>query len=949
MAVLFLSHSSKDDVAANAIETWLHDHGFTDLFVDHSAIGGGEKWARALREASGACRVVICLVTENWLDSAECFGEFKAAWYMGKRVIPLLALPPGAAPSVGRLADVLAEDQGFDLGACLNGEGRLDLARDKDMEGRLVSSLRAGGALTKVGLDPEAFAIDRKLRPTPFPGLASFGDDDADAALFYGRNRELSDTLEELRKVRAERDLRPFVILGASGAGKSSLLRAGIIPRLRREAPAWVPLRAFRPGADPLLNLAEALAQTLADFGMTLAHGVIRDRLFDAWSRAEREGGRLTPAGVATIAASLEDEGRKLRALAGRPGATILISVDQAEELALAESDSAEALADYLHVALNATESLWQLIFTIRTDSFPDLQRQRYFQDLKARGYDLRAIPAFRIDRVIEEPAKRYGVKIDVMLVDALMEDAPEEDALPLLAFALQRLWRQYAVSGQLTFDNYHKIGGLKGLVEDAAERAVRGIGPDEDVALPPGPPTKTRVDLAASTFVPALAQINDRGATIRRIAAWSSFTDDQQELLIKFDRWRLVVRKGDAQGGTVEVAHEALFREWTRLQSWLEPERMRLEALRSLQTDALTWDRSDRDAAFLNHREKRLAEAEALGAIGAYRMRLNAADFDYLAACRQAGAKAKRRELRVQALIYGLLIGVIVGLVGWINQAPLKEQMNWFMTMRPYMLANFRPYVLTAEAEQALKPGVNFRECAADCPEMIVVPAGKFTMGSPATEEGRFDVEGPQHEVTIAKAFAVSKFDVTFAYWDACVSVGGCPAVSDAGMGRAAKPVINVSWEDARKYVAWLSEMSGKPYRLLTEAEWEYAARAGTTSAYIWGADVGFENTNCDTCGSKWDDKETSPVGSFAANSFGLYDMVGDAWQWLEDCHHASYVGAPLDGSAWTSGDCTSRVIRGGSWLNPPRLLRTGNRYRYGPDFRASDLGFRVGRTITP
>ena len=123
----------------------------------------------------------------------------------------------------------------------------------------------------------------------PFPGLASFGDDDADAALFYGRSREIAEALEELRKVRAERDLRPFVILGASGAGKSSLLKAGIIPRLRREAPAWLPLRAFRPGADPLLNFAEALARTLADFGKVEAHGVIRDRLFDAWSKAERD------------------------------------------------------------------------------------------------------------------------------------------------------------------------------------------------------------------------------------------------------------------------------------------------------------------------------------------------------------------------------------------------------------------------------------------------------------------------------------------------------------------------------------------------------------------------------------------------------------------------------------------------------------------------------------
>ena len=131
----------------------------------------------------------------------------------------------------------------------------------------------------------------------------------------------------------------------------------------------------------------------------------------------------------------------------------------------------------------------------------------------------------------------------------------------------MQRLWRQYAASGALTRDNYDKVGGLQGLIEDAAERALRGLAPEEDVALPAGPPPKRRVDLAASTFVPALAQINDQGATIRRIAAWNSFNDEQQELLIRFDQWRLVVRKGETDGGTVEVAHEALFREWTRLQ----------------------------------------------------------------------------------------------------------------------------------------------------------------------------------------------------------------------------------------------------------------------------------------------------------------------------------------------------------------------------------------------
>jgi TIR domain len=181
MAVLFISHSSKDDAAASDLETWLRRNDFTNIFIDHNDISGGEKWAQALRESAGACRVIMCLVTNQWLASDECFGEFKAAWYMGKRIIPLLAADPIDAPSRERLAKVLGEDQGLNVAACMDENGGLDLARDPNVERRLKEGLRAAGTLAKVGPDPEAFAVDRDLRPTPFPGLASIGDDDADA------------------------------------------------------------------------------------------------------------------------------------------------------------------------------------------------------------------------------------------------------------------------------------------------------------------------------------------------------------------------------------------------------------------------------------------------------------------------------------------------------------------------------------------------------------------------------------------------------------------------------------------------------------------------------------------------------------------------------------------------------------------------------------------------
>jgi len=954
MAVLFVSHSSKDDAAASALEAWLQGNGITDIFVDHQSIVGGEKWRETLRASAGTCRVVLCLVSESWLASNECFNEFRAAWYMGKRTIPLFMLSPEAKlddEARRRLVEVCAEDQGVDLRPCFDAAGDLDLQANREIAGRLSIGLRAVGAISRVGLDPEAFAVDRTRRPTPFPGLISFGDDDADAALFYGRSREIGDTLEELRKMRAERDLRPFVILGASGAGKSSLLKAGIIPRLRREAPAWLPLRTFRPGADPLLNFAEALARTFADFGKVEAYGVVRDRLFAAWSNAERGAGAvLTSAGLESLAQTLETEGRKLRDAAGCPGATILISVDQAEEMARSDGHSGEALADYLRVALAATQSHWQLAFTIRTDSFPELQSHRRFQDLRARGYDLRAIPSFRFDSVVEEPAKRYGVAVDHVLVDALMEDAPKEDALPLLAFALQRLWRQYAASGTLTKDNYDKVGGLTGLIEDAAERALRGFEPEQDVPLPSGAPVKHVVELGSSTFVPALAQVNEQGATIRRVADWMSFNDEQQDLLMRFDRWRLVVRKGEAQGGSVEVAHEALFREWARLKSWLEPERLRLDALRSLQIDASTWDRNGRDDSFLNHRDKRLAEANALTGIEGYRKRLVKSELDYLAACQSAERLAQRRTRRMRTAVGILGFGLTVGLIGWLNEAIIQEFIHWLTTVRPYMVAYIRPYVLTSAAERALTPGQSFRECAKDCPEMVVVPAGAFMMGSPKTETGRFDDEDPQHKVTFARPFAVGKFEVTFADWDACVSLGGCrqdSRGSDEGWGRGNRPIIYVNWEDAQQYVAWLAKMTGKPYRLLTEAEWEYAARAGTTTAYFWGDDVGTDNANCKGCFSKFEGRQSAPVGSFAANAFGLHDMHGNVEEWVEDCYHDSYEGAPADGSAWTEADCSRRVVRSGSWDGQKGNARAAYREYYAAVNRSNRLGFRIWRML--
>ena len=247
---------------------------------------------------------------------------------------------------------------------------------------------------------------------------------------------------------------------------------------------------------------------------------------------------------------------------------------------------------------------------------------------------------------------------------------------------------------------------------------------------------------------------------------------------------------------------------------------------------------------------------------------------------------------------------------------------------------------------------GERFRDCP-ECPEMVVAPAGSFMMGSPSSEVGRDDYEGPVHRVRIGEGLAVGVYEVTFEEWDACVRGGGCNGYrpDDRGWGRGRRPVINVSWEDAQAYVRWLSRETGQGYRLLSEAEWEYVARAGSRTAYHWGGDIGRNRANCRVvCGSRWDDKKRSaPAGSFAANEFGLHDVHGNVSEWVEDCWNESYRGAPEDGSAWESGDCRRRVLRGGSWSSRPWVLRSAHRSRGTTGDRSNDAGFRVVRTLTP
>ena len=306
----------------------------------------------------------------------------------------------------------------------------------------------------------------------------------------------------------------------------------------------------------------------------------------------------------------------------------------------------------------------------------------------------------------------------------------------------------------------------------------------------------------------------------------------------------------------------------------------------------------------------------------------------------------------RIKSRVSGVLVGYEVLGRGWVGEvsffyeieAVVKGQLSKADYFDSLGIENVAVPSSLDPLENLLVPGSVFRDCES-CPEMVVVPAGTFLMGSPTSETGSRQDERPQHTVTIRDPFAVGIYEVTYDEWDACVRDGGCGGYRpyDGGWGRGPRPVIFVNWEDAQRYVEWLARETGHRYRLLSEAEWEYVARAGSTTPFHTGRTISKDQANYGRIRG-----QTLPVGTFEPNDYGLYDAHGNAREWVQDCWNGSYRGAPADGSAWKRGSCGLRVMRGGSWLDAPGLLRSAIRIWVDPRARNSTVGFRVVRTLT-
>jgi formylglycine-generating enzyme required for sulfatase activity len=959
---IFISHSSANNDAAVILFGWLEAQGWKDeIFLDvtpERGIAAGQRWEGKLNEAADRCEVVLFLVSKAWLGSMWCRKELNLAHRLNKR-----------------LYGVLIEDmQISDLPNDLTGEWQIvSLASGRDhimLHGTLpvthdpvtvtfsaegLSRLRHG--LELAGLDPKYFSWPPESDPNrpPYRGLRSLEAEDA--GIFFGRDAPVVQALDKLRGLREAASPRMLVILGASGAGKSSFMRAGLLPRLARDDRHFLSLPIIRPDRAALFG-ENGLLRVLEDAAKAADLATSRADL-----RAAIEGGAKTlrphlkallgKAMPASLAASDRVEGPSSgvfpeldKISASSP--TLILPIDQGEELFLADGlDEARAFLTILGNLLVEDDPPLIALFTIRSDAYEPLQSAKELEGLRQDMINLAPMPKGSYADVITGPASRLSttkraLTLDEDLVETLLTDVEEggsKDALALLAFTLERLYLEYGGRKRITLADYQALKGVKGSIEAAVEQAFKAA--DKDTNIPKE--RNARLALLRRGFIPWLAGIDsETGTPRRRLAHQAEIPKEAQPLIGLLVEQRLLATDVVKETGerTIEPAHEALLRQWVQLQDWLAEDADLLGMLEGVKRAARDWLANGKNPAWLIHTANRLYAAQRL-----VRERpdlsanLRQSDLDYLAACYELEKSSRNQTRRRQTLVGGLLLCLVIGLLGWWQQGRLVELNYWFF--------NVRSYVMSAENEQKLQPGQTFKECK-DCAEMIAIPAGHFTIGSPTDEDGRWDEEGPPRIVTFTKPFAVSKDDVTFEQWDACYRLGGCTTNPGAPWGRGDMPVVNVDWEDAQEYVTWISKLTGKSYRLLSESEWEYAARAGTTTAYYWGPAVGVMNANCDQCGSQWDAKRAAPVGQFPANAFGLRDMAGNVWQMIQDCYQPNYSALSADGAPNAQGDCSIRVVRGGAWTSAPPYLRSASRYKNViNDHGSTNRGFRVARDL--
>ncbi len=884
---VFLSYSRTDLAAASALRAALEQAGLS-VFKDDDSLRSGDRWLERLQEVLQACSAFVVLA-----------GRDGVRRWVGAEVQVALIRHLSPASDDERLAIfpiLLDQTSPEALPPFLALFQATRWASAEALPAALVDAIRQHA----IRLD-----CQQGIEGCPFLGLNAFGS--TDSRLFFGRRKETLEALaglgdqqqanpEGLRGGAGAGHCRWLQIEGNSGTGKSSLVNAGMLPMIEQGAlwartgfERWRILGPMMPGSDPLTRLVEVVEHGLIGDG-NRRNMLARQQAFESDERA--------------LAFALREARNEQTAF--------LLIVDQFEELfTFADAGSRGRFDAQLANALHDAECPLFVISTVRADfldRFEQLPRLQAIYNSHCKRYFLPTISEHGLREVIEQPARLAGLDVSEVST-VIIDDARDEiGALPLVENALFTLWQQRE-GNALSGERYRRANGIAGMLSAQADELLARI--DGQVA-------KGRQ--AALELLLRLTRINDEGRhTRQRIAREEALMiagDGRPEVgervlqLLSGERradvpapahagaLRLITISSEQGRQYVDLIHETLIRArgrdertgkavayWPTLYDYIEKNRDRDVLRQQLRFQTGQWGQSGAVGRWWN-----LAGWHDLWRYRRLRIDPGSAEGRFLRWSRRAGA----------AQLLGLLalLGVFGEGAWWANRNNLPfgytvQKPLWFLMS------------LTGNAP---------------LPEMVDIQPGSFTMGC---LPGRDDVEDATcgeddvaHPVTLTKPFALGRYEITFReydyyVWDQQRLGSQIEYPADAGWGRADRPVINVSWHDARAYAEWLGRKTGSHYRLPTEAEWEYAARARTETAYWWGRDFAPDQANCD--GSK-----TTPAGAYKANPRGLRDTAGNVWEWVEDRYAPYAAGAAKNPPGPAEG--VSRVLRGASWYTSSR-----------------------------
>ncbi|BBJ22434.1 nSTAND1 domain-containing NTPase [Candidatus Nitrotoga sp. AM1P] len=942
---IFISHSSANNAAALALASWLEANGWSDCFLldfdDNRGIATGERWMAALKKAADRCEAVICLVSPAWLQSDMCKAEFYLANFIGKRIFGVMAEKvsrselPNQMTSVWQLCDLTHTDDPVSFTV-----EKLPKVSKTEVSFSHAGLEALANGLRKAGLDASTFLWPPEGQPerSPYPGLRAL--EEPDAAVFFGRDASIIRAIDQMRLVR-ERDVEQlFVILGASGAGKSSFLRAGLLPRLKRDSTHFLVLPTIRPeraaisGSQGLLN---SLKGALATAGQPMNHAQVR--------------AELASIGLAGVLRQIQPVQRIQQGMdrSGVPtDPTFIIPIDQAEELFATDGqEEAGQLVTYidaLHQHLLAAQfpniggQRLRVLFllTIRSDSLPKLQEQPALQGMSPVLFSLPAMPVSEFKAVIEGPARRHtetvkSLVITPELTEQLIQDAQGADALPLLALTLEWLYREFttAQGTRIGYEEYQKLGGVRGVIGAAVGHAFER--PGQEPAIPAQRDEQERL---LQQIFPYIATVDpDTGNWKRRVALRASLRQELPQadaLVSRLIEQRLLltdvrrVTDGGEPVEVVEVAHEALLRQWGMLERWLREFAEALSASELIRRSAHDWLRGDLDKVFLVHTAHRLDAAEAMFSDKRLAGRFEPVDGQYLAACRQRDKREleeRENQLRELSMQTSLLLTSAAEAAAdadhfdqSLRLAVLAAKVSFLHPAHPSAIA-----VLVRAAESSTlhtifanhKDRVNFASFSPDG-KCVVTASRDCSARVWDAETGKTVGMPMMHDAEVISASfspdgkrVVTVSDDTARVWDAETGkTVGLPMTHDSRVNSASfspdgKHVVTASWDmTARVWDAETGKTVGSSMRhdnTINSASFSPDGKHVVTAssdhtARVWNAETG------KVLGAPMEHKEWIKTASFSPDGKYVVTASEDKTARIWDATTGKAVGAPME-----------------------------------------------------